>query len=73
MGQITSIRLPKDLRKTLRIHAQVDHRSLNNEIEVKLRLALVAEQNPDLPWQFIKDILEAQGQKAMGLAKSFAV
>ncbi|MBI4668123.1 MAG: hypothetical protein HY747_02875 [Elusimicrobia bacterium] len=71
MSQITTIRLPLDLKKKLTVQARLDHRSLSNQIEASLRLAMAAEENPDLPLQFIKDILQAKIEKAMGLAKPF--
>jgi plasmid stability protein len=73
MSSLTSVRLPDDLRKMLKARAQVEHRSLSNQIEANLRFSLVAEDNPDLPLQFIKDILQAKAEKDMGLAKPFAV
>lgn len=71
MSQVTSIRLPSDLKKKLAIRAKLEHRSLSNQVEASLRLALAAEENPDLPLQFIKDMLEAKIEKEMGLAKPF--
>ena len=71
MDQVTSIRLPGDLKKKLAIRAKLEHRSLSNQVETSLRLALAAEENPDLPLQFIKDILEARIEKEMGLARPF--
>ena len=73
MGQITSVRLPEDLKKKLEIRAGLEHRSLSNQIESCLRLAFTAEENPDLPLQFIQDILEAKAERKMGLAKPFKV
>ncbi|MEK6544810.1 MAG: hypothetical protein AABZ44_10285 [Elusimicrobiota bacterium] len=73
MSQVTSLRLPVDLRKKLAIRARLEHRSLSNQVEACLRLALAAEENPDLPLQFIKDILQARIEKETGLAKPFRV
>ena len=73
MSSLTSVRLPNDLRKKLKTRAQLAHRSLSNQIETSLRFSLVAEDNPDLPLQFIKDILQAKAEKDLGLAKPFAV
>lgn len=73
MSQMTTIRLADDLKKKLAIRARLEHRSLSNQIETSLRLALAAEENPDLPLQFIKDILQAKIEKEMGLAKPFRV
>ena len=70
---ITTVRLPQDVRKKLELRAKLEHRSLSNQIETSLRFALAAEENPDLPLEFIKDILEAKLEKEMGLAKPFRV
>ncbi|MFN0116979.1 MAG: TA system antitoxin ParD family protein [Elusimicrobiota bacterium] len=71
MNSLTSIRLSNDLRKKLKNRAQLEHRSLSNQIEMILRFSIVAEENPELPYQFVKDILRAQAEKEMGLAKPF--
>lgn len=73
MSDITTIRLPEDLKKRLKVRANLEHRTFSNQIESSLRLALIAEENPDLPLEFIRDILEAKAQKKMGLAKTFKV
>lgn len=73
MNLVTSIRLPLDLKKKLAARAKLEHRSLSNQIEASLRLALAAEENPDLPLQLIRDILQARIEREMGLAKPFRV
>jgi predicted transcriptional regulator len=73
MSTTTSIRLPKDIRKKVEIRAKIEHRSVSNLIERYLEIALIAEENPDLPLQFIKDIQEARAEKEMGLAKPFKI
>ncbi len=73
MGIVTTIRLPVDIRRKLEMRSKIEHRTLSNQVEVSLRLSLIAEENPDLPLQFIKDILEAKAEKEMGLAKPFKV
>jgi len=73
MSDLMSIRLPSQLKRKLKIRAIVEHRSLNNQIEAYLSLMMIADENPDLPLQFIRDILEAKAEKEMGLAKPFKV
>jgi len=51
----------------------MEHRSISNLIERFIELALISEDNPDLPLQFIKDIEEARTEKALGLAKPFKI
>ncbi|MCD6310877.1 MAG: hypothetical protein J7M11_00240 [Elusimicrobia bacterium] len=71
MQKVTTVRLPEELRKRLEIQASLQHRSLSQQIKEDLNLALAAEQNPDLPLQFIKDILKAKAERKMGLAAAF--
>lgn len=73
MSTITTIRLPDKIRDKVMLRAKLEHRSVSNLIERYLELALMAEENPDLPLQFIKDIQEAKAERAMGLAKPFKV
>lgn len=73
MSHATCIRLPDDLKKTIKSRANIEHRSLSNQIETFLRLIIIAEANPDLPLQFIKDILEAKAEKEQGLARPFKI
>ena len=73
MSQTTCIRLPDDLVKKIKVRASVEHRSVSNQIESFLRLIIIAEENPDLPLKFIKDILQAKAEKEMGLAKPFEI
>ena len=72
-GRVTTVRLPVDIDKKLKIRAKIDHRTVTNEIEVCLRLALTALENPDLPLNFIKSIMESQAEKEMGLQEEFSV
>ena len=73
MSAVTSMRLPDDLKKKLQIRAKHDHRTLANEIESSLRLALVMQDNPDLPLQFIRDIVDARAEREMGLDRPFSL
>lgn len=71
MSNVTCVRLPEIIRNKVKIRAKMEHRSVSNLIEKYIELALMAEENPDLPIQFIKDIQEARIEKEMGLAKPF--
>ena len=57
MNTITSIRLPNNIKNKVMIRAKTEHRSFSNLIERYLELALIAEENPDLPYSLIKEIL----------------
>jgi len=71
MSTITTIRLPDNIRKKVTMRAKMEHRSVSNLIEKCIEIALISEDNPDLPLTFIKDILEAKAEKEQGLAKPF--
>ena len=70
---LVSIRLPKDLKKIIEIKAKSSNRNFTNQVEDYLRIALIVEENPDLPYKFIKDILEAKAEKEAGLGKPFSL
>jgi plasmid stability protein len=71
MNNATSVRLPDSIKTKIAVRAKIEHRSVSNLIEKYIEYGLVAEDNPDLPLQFIKDILQAKAEKDMGLAKPF--
>ena len=73
MKNQVSIRLPEDLKKIIEIKAKSSNRNFTNQVEDYLRIALIAEENPDLPFKFIKDILEAKAEKEAGLGKPFSL
>lgn len=53
----TTIKLSDELIDEARIHAKAMHRSTPKQVEYWARLGKIAEENPDLPLSFIKDIL----------------
>ena len=65
----TAVRISEDLVKEARKFSRVDHRSLAGQIEHWARLGKCAEENPDLTYALIKEILIgleeiAQGEKS---------
>jgi len=73
MSIVASVRLPDSLMKKIRIRARLEHRTVSNQINASLQLAVVAEENPDLPLQFVKDIFQARAEEEAGLEKPFKV
>lgn len=55
----TSLKLSDNLIKAAKYHAEVYNRSLPKQVEYWASIGKVAEENPDLPYSFIKDILFA--------------
>lgn len=55
----TTIKLSDELVREARRYADVYSRSVPKQIEYWSRIGKIAEENPDLPYSFIKDILIA--------------
>jgi hypothetical protein len=53
----TAVRISKELVNEAKKFSQVDHRSLTGQIEYWARMGKCAEENPDLTFSLIKDIL----------------
>jgi hypothetical protein len=59
-----NVKLSEGLVEQARHHGQVQHRSVPKQIEYWSRIGKVAEENPDLPFTMIRDILLAQQEIA---------
>ena len=59
------------LLKLLQARATAQSRSLSGQLKHYARLALMAEDNPDLPMSMIQGILEGQAEIKAGLAKPY--
>jgi hypothetical protein len=53
----TPIRISNDMINAAKIHADLESRSLTKQIEHWAKIGKIAEENPDLNYGFIKDIL----------------
>ena len=53
----TAIRISDKLVKEARLYSKVDQRSLTRQIEHWAKIGKCAEQNPELTYSLIKDIL----------------
>jgi hypothetical protein len=62
----TVIRISSDLAAEARTRSSVDKRSLTGQVEYWARIGRVAEDNPELPFSFIKEILIAQEEAKSG-------
>ncbi|WP_042959197.1 ParD-like family protein [Erwinia tasmaniensis] len=57
-----SIRLDDDFVENVRIHADAESRSVPRQIEHWAKIGRIAEENPDLPYSFIRETLLAQSE-----------
>jgi len=55
-----SVKLSDELVKQARQYGDVYQRSIAKQIEYWSRIGKISEENPDLPYSFIKDILLAK-------------
>ncbi len=51
------IRISGNLAEQAKIRSSVEHRSMTAQIEYWAKIGKIAEENPDLPFAFIKEIL----------------
>jgi predicted transcriptional regulator len=59
-----TVKLSDNLVKDAKRIAKVEHRSVPSQIEFYFRIALIAEQNPDLSFKLIREIMKAQAEDA---------
>lgn len=55
-----NVKISDELAAEAKRHARVDHRSLPKQIEYWSRIGKIAEENPDMPYSMIKEILLAR-------------
>lgn len=64
-----SIRMKEDLKRVIVARARGQHRKPSEQARRYIEIALIAEENPDLPFGFIQGILEARAEKDAGLVE----
>lgn len=62
----TAIKLSDELIEDARRYGDVFNRSAPKQIEYWSRIGKIAEENPDLPFNFIKELLVAQHEAEEG-------
>jgi hypothetical protein len=60
-----NVKLSDDLVADAKRTGAIEHRSLPKQIEHWSRLGKIAEENPDLPYAMIRQILMARGEEAL--------
>jgi hypothetical protein len=56
----TAVRLSEDIVRTAGAYAPANSRSVPKQIEHWVKIGKIAEENPDLPYDLIKKVLEAR-------------
>jgi hypothetical protein len=62
----TAVRLPQEVIEDARKNAQLSCRTIPKQIEYWYRLGKLADENPDLPMEFIKGALEGRLEMESG-------
>ncbi|MEE8342585.1 MAG: hypothetical protein V3R51_02170 [Gammaproteobacteria bacterium] len=61
-----AIKLSDQLVNEATAYAKVEHRSTPKQIEYWARIGKIADENPDLPLGFVKDVLVGMQEAEMG-------
>ena len=60
-----NVKLSDELVEEARRVAAVQHRSVPKQIEFYFKMALIAEENPDLTFTLIREILKTDSEEAV--------
>ena len=66
-----SVRLPSDLVQQAQSVGEVMSRSGARQIEHWAKIGRIAEDNPDLTYEFIKDVLVSKAELDSGLVEDY--
>ena len=66
-----SVRINDDLVKSAKTVAAAEHRSLAGQVEYWASIGRVAEENPDLPFSMLRELLRAKAEADAGLVEEY--
>ena len=66
-----AVRLSDEILEAANKYAPINSRSVPKQIEHWAKIGRIAEENPDLPYEFIKGILEARSEMERGEVSAF--
>ena len=67
----TAVRVSEELVKEAKIYSRIDKRSVTGQIEHWARIGKCAEENPDLTYNLIKEILIGLAELEQGESKAY--
>ncbi|WP_250655036.1 ParD-like family protein [Alkalimarinus coralli] len=67
----TSIRLSDDLMADAEVYASASNRTIPKQIEHWAKIGRVMEENPDLSYEFVSDVLVAEAEIKAGRVKKY--
>ena len=68
----SAVRLSEELMQAAITYAPANSRSVPKQIEHWVKIGKIAEENPDLPYDFIKGVLEAKSEIEQGDVSAFS-
>ena len=66
-----SVRLSEEIIKAAVICAPINSRSVPKQIDHWAKIGRIAEENPDLPYEFIRNVLESRSEMTNGDVSAF--
>lgn len=66
-----SVRINDDLVKSAKTVAAAEHRSLAGQVEHWASIGRVAEENPDLPFSMLREILRSKAEADAGMVEEY--
>lgn len=67
-----TVKLPEEFLKEVKLYADVEHRSIPKQIEHWARIGKIATENPDLPYEYIKEVLLGLKEAREGNLKEYS-
>lgn len=61
-----NVKLSENLVEQAKVYGQIEHRSVPKQIEYWSQIGRVAQENPDLPFSIIREILIADQEPIIG-------
>lgn len=61
-----NVKLSEGLVEQAKVYAHIEHRSVPKQIEYWSHIGKIAQENPDLPFAMIRDILIADQEPVIG-------
>jgi hypothetical protein len=66
-----AVKLSEDVVKSARIQSRIDHRSLGSQLSYWAKVGKMAEENPDLPFYFIREVMLSHEEAEAGLLEPY--
>ena len=61
-----NVKLSDALVEQARVYGHIEHRSVPKQIEYRSQIGKIAQENPDLPFSMIREILIADQEPVIG-------